>query len=747
MQNINDLKNQILSLLSEKHGREYNTSQITSLLGMKKSHVIKVQAILNELLALGEILKHKKKYSISTNRIVKKISLLNHETECNIECTTEYFSDNNINDTIQKNKNIVTGKFDATSLIKSFSHAYVITNEGKDILVSAEDTLNAYHGDVVEVKIIRYKNEKRYGIITKVINRNKIRFVGIIETVRKNTYFRSDNFKIHTLFEVTDKMNASSSNKVIVEIINWGLRSKGKIPVCKVVEILGEAGNQEIEILSIIKEFGISFEFPEDVIKEANNLSDKILKKDIKKRIDLRKMFTFTIDPISARDYDDAISMVEEEDSSFSLYVHIADVTHYIKPNNALFDEAANRGNSYYFPNKVIPMLPEILSNKLCSLRPNEDKLTITVYTNFDKKGKIKKQSIYESIICSDFRLTYEEVDEYFDNNQPNFSQELCRTLDSMKNLSIKLSKIRHDKGYLSFDLPERMFIYDNDGYVTDIKQSKETLSHIIIENFMLIANEYVANLLKNKTKNTIFRIHEEPDDHDLIKIKDTLRIHRLSFKQDSNLNKTWQNILECLPNDKYHKVFDRLVLRSMKKAKYSTNNLRHFGLGIDSYTHFTSPIRRLCDLVVHYQLKTLVLRSFKDSIASPMIPIYAKTATDREVIADEAEGLMEKKLINTFIKQYLGKPFKAIINGMNSSSIFIELERFPIRGVIKLNQINDNYYEFKEQQYIIKGKRKGKTFKLCDEIDVVLINISDDLYFLPTDVYNMKDNFKRRRR
>ncbi|MCL1827064.1 MAG: VacB/RNase II family 3'-5' exoribonuclease [Candidatus Cloacimonetes bacterium] len=722
MLDLETIKKELLSFLNERPDREYTTTQITSILGLKNSYRVEIQALLNMLNVEGYVTKRNKRYAINPDKMSGEIELTPPDID---QQPTEPKR--------RKSEKTVTGKFDATSLSKNLSHAYIVVDEGTDVLVSAEDTLNAYHGDMVEVKIIRTRNDKRYGVITKILSRNKTRFAGMIETVKKKSYFRSDNFKIHTLFEVTDTLKATSSQKVLVEVINWGLRSLNKLPVCKVVEILGEAGDQEIEVLSVIKEFDLPLEFPAEAISQAKKLSMKMTKKELAQRTDLRDLYTITIDPISAKDYDDAVSLIEEDDRTLTLYVHIADVAHYILPDSAVWTEAANRGNSYYFPNNVIPMLPEILSNKLCSLRPDEDKLTITVQTTFKPNGSIKSQKIYQSITCSNARLAYEEVDDYFENRKHNFSTELCSTIDRMRSLSHTLSQKRTDNGYLKFDLPEREFVYDDEGKVIDIKQSIETESHTLVENFMLVANEYVAKLLKKATSLTMYRIHEEPDEKDFVKIRDMLKAYNISFKVDKeSLNKTWQNALECLPSQAYHQVFDRMILRSMKKAKYSYTPLPHFGLGINTYTHFTSPIRRLCDLVVHTLLKESVFKVRKEELPVAYILGYSKVATDKEVIADESERLVEKKIINTFMRQHLGQCFSAIINGMNSSSIFIELQEYPIRGVIKLGQLNDDYYDFLDKQFIIKGKRTKKMFRLCDKIEVILFKVDDDLYFLP---------------
>ncbi|MCL2063289.1 MAG: VacB/RNase II family 3'-5' exoribonuclease [Candidatus Cloacimonetes bacterium] len=743
--NIIETQNDIISFLSERAEKQYTTTQITGYLGLKKENRNDIQLVLNQLVLSGLVEKKSKRYSI----VDKQITSLTKPKKNIIKNKDTFVGKPNNN-----NKTKI-GKFDATSLAKNLSYSFVNFEDGNDVYVSAEDTLNAYHGDMVEVEITSFRDHKRYGYIKRVVTRNKEKFIGIIEIVRNKKYFRSDNLKIHTLFEVYDKNPTSiidglwdnfTCPKVSVKIVNWGLRQKHKLPLCTIEEILGESGNPEVEILSVIKEFDLPLEFPPQVVHEANLFNEDLSEIEITRRKDFRSLYTITIDPFSAKDFDDAISIEVNNNGDFHLYVHIADVAHYIKLGSALFNEAKARGNSYYFPKKVIPMLPERLSNKLCSLRPAENKYTITVMSVFDKEGSLKKQSIFESVIRSDVRLAYEEVDEYFEGKNTDISLQLSKTLDIMRMLSQYLSNEKTQRGYLRFDLPEIELVYDDDGYVQDIVRTQNTESHTLIENFMLVANEYVAKFLTEKANTTLYRIHEEPEEKDLNHITDILRAHEIYFHKEKDLNKTWQNVLGCLPDEKYHKVFDRLILRSMKKAKYSINHNQHFGLGLQTYTHFTSPIRRLCDLVVHIQLKECYFKhisSINDHPLNEEMPShntisltpeslfdYAGIASEKEIIADEAERLMDSKIITSYMKNFIGKTYKAIINGISQNNIFIELNDVPVRGVIKLNQLNDDYYTYDDKKFQIRGKRRGRVFKLCDELNVILVGVADDLVF-----------------
>ena len=644
---------------------------------------------------------------------------------------------------------LISGRFDATSLSQNQSCAYVIIENEQDICIEIEDTLNAYHGDIVEVEISNRRRKFRHGRVTKVLKRNKENFIGVLKNIHNKTYFIADNLKIHTFFEVNEYQQIQNDfkQKVYVEMINWGLRQKDKLPVCRVKEILGISGNPDVEILSVIKEFGLPLEFPTNVIEDSSILNSSINTKELENRRDLRELFTITIDPVTAKDYDDAVSITEKVDGGFTLYVHIADVTHFVKYDSSIFLEAQNRGNSYYFPNKVIPMLPERLSNDLCSLRPNEDKFTITVQMSIDNKGKLQQTEVFESIIRSNNRLSYDEVDAYYAEESENTSAELYKTLSVMRKLSDILSNTKKQRGYLRFDLPELEYIYDLEGHIVDIKQTHETESHMLIENFMLIANECVAKLLTQKCKHTIYRIHEEPDVRNLTNISDMLRAYSINFRIDKDSNKTWQNILDCLPNEKFIRVFNKIILRSMKKAMYSVLHQNHFGLALHTYTHFTSPIRRFCDLVVHMQLKDILRKEPSKkakSINYETLHEYAGICSDKEKIAEEAERMLEMKLMSSFMLKRLGETFSAIIIGLNKRNIYIELESIPVRGLIKLNQINDDYYAFDERKFLIKGKRRGKIFKLCEMINVILVGVSDEIVF---DIVDKRDNISRKRK
>ena len=623
-----------------------------------------------------------------------------------------------------KTSKYITGIFDATTLAKNKSYAF-IKAEPEDIFVSSEDTLNAYHNDSVEVNVEYQRNGKKYGIITKVVKRANENLVGTLQEYNGKHYIIPDNSRIHTNFAVNDIASAISGEKVVLGVTNWGSRDYYKLPAGNILEVLGKAGNPDVEILSVIRQYNLPLEFPQNVLSELEAISDEIQDNVISKRKDLRDLLTFTIDPASAKDFDDAISLVKDE-KGLTLYVHIADVAQYIGIKSKLFEEAAKRGNSYYFPKRVIPMLPEKISNKICSLRPFEDKLTLTVQTKYNNNFKIISQRVYESIICSNARFNYEEIDDFF-KEKKEFEAEIADTLKIMRKLSANLTQNRVKCGYLRLNIPETIFIFDDEGHVVDLDRSKETASHKIIENFMLVANEFIAKELSDGK--TIYRIHEKPDEKRLLNLKEEISSYNIKMEMNKNLNTVLQDLLDKLPDENYHRVFDRKVLRSMKKAKYTVENLGHFGLAMRNYTHFTSPIRRISDLIIHHQIKNK-LNSKQTPFSASHLFKLAKIATEREMIADESEREVDLKNKTIFIKKKVGEEFEAIIIAVRNNALIVELNKYPITGIVSISSLEDDRYEFFPQHSRFIGKRKGKIYKLTDPLNVLLDKVDDEIHF-----------------
>ncbi|MBI9032021.1 VacB/RNase II family 3'-5' exoribonuclease [bacterium] len=723
---IKEIEEKVLKLFSQYPGAQLKIKEISSILSIKKFDFTNLNDTIRKLIKDNLLIKegqyvtsNKSSQNNESNKDSKKAS---NKSVSNKNSKRDY-SPNSTNGNVK----LIEATFDATSLAKGYSFGFAITEEN-DYFVSSEDLLNAYHGDKIAIEPYKQKNGKFYGVVRNVLERANHKMVGNATKYGSSYIFVCDNHKIHTSIIVTSPDKDIDNMKVEIEILNWGDKKRGTLPAGKVLSILGEAHDPEIEVLGVIKQFNLPLDFPENVIDEASMLSENISDREIERRSDFRDIVTLTIDPISAKDYDDAISLVKE-DHGYSLYVHIADVGHFVKPGTELFNEAASRGNSFYFPKRVIPMLPEQISNKLCSLRPDEDKLTLSVVTKLNHKYDIIEQYAVESIINSDARLNYEEVDKFFETNELDQSDEVKELLTESLKISKRFSEKLKKNGYINFRLPDVEYIYDEEGHLVSIIESEETASHKLVENFMLLANEYVATYLKEKTKTTIYRVHELPDKEKIENVAKLLSFYGHKMKFDGTLNHSIQEVLKSFEGTFEEKVFNKMILRSMKKAQYTTKHNLHFGLSIQNYTHFTSPIRRLSDLVIHLQLKSLLGKdgfTFK----AKSLEELAENATQQEVLSDEAYRAILKKMVEYFMKDRIGKEYEALITGMNNSNMFVTLLKYPITGVVKLSSIPGDYFVVDEEKMMITGKKKKKQFKLAQKIDIRVSDVTDDIYF-----------------
>ena len=624
----------------------------------------------------------------------------------------------------KNNRKFLIGKFDARPLARDKNFAFVICEEA-DVFISSEDILNAYHNDTVKIEIRTGRRDKLYGFVVKVLERYREEIVGTVHKHNGKYFLEPDNSRIHTSIDIANIKKAVPNDKIVLSIKNWGNREKFRLPIGDVKEVLGKAGDPEVEILSVIKHFDLPLDFPENVKNAVNAISDEISNKEIALRKDLRELNTITIDPTSAKDFDDAISL-EKTDDGYELYIHIADVAHFVKLDSPIFEEAFARGNSFYFPKRVIPMLPTRLSNNICSLRPFEDKLAMTVYAKFDKDFTIITQDIFQSVIRSDRRFSYEEIDDYFAKIENDISPQISEILDNVLKLSHFLSNKRKKNGYLYFDLPETQYQFDDEGHVIDLIRSSETDSHKMIENCMLIANEYTSKLLSSHR--TLYRVHEKPTESKISQLTDLMARCNVKFSMRSSINKAFQTLLEQLPSEEHHRVFDKMILRSMQKAKYSTINKGHFGLAINNYTHFTSPIRRLCDLVIHHQLKDIILNRNRSFDAKQLISI-AEQASLREVIANESEREIDFKNKILFMKKHIGEEFEGIIVGMKQDGMLVELDRYPVIGLIDFKMMPKTHFSFIQKQMIILTDSNKKAYHLTDKIKVSIDKVDTDIY------------------
>jgi ribonuclease R len=599
--------------------------------------------------------------------------------------------------------------------------AYVkIIGQDQDVFVKTQDLRSAVDGDTVKVAIFPTRHgEHPEGKVLEVVNRNRIRFVGKIEVSKSFAFVVADARKIHQDFFVYPENinNARTGDKVIIEVTSWA--DDDRKPEAKVVEVLGKAGENEAEIHSIMAEFDLPFRFPEVVQRESEKIEEGITAEEIKKRRDFREISTFTIDPADAKDFDDAISFRRLENGHYELGVHIADVTHYVKHDTALEREAYDRATSVYLVDRTIPMLPEKLSNELCSLRPNEDKLTFAAVFEIDDKGKIYDEWFGRTIIHSDKRFTYEEAQEVIETGLGPFVEELI----ILNDLAKKLRKERFAKGAVNFETTEVKFKLDEKGKPLAVIPKIRKDAHKLIEEFMLLANRQVATFVyyykKGKEKNTfVYRIHDFPDPD---KVKDFALFakqfgHKMNVEENT-ISRSLNKLMEEIEGKPEQNVLEQLAIRTMAKAKYSTDPKGHFGLAFTHYSHFTSPIRRYPDMMVHR-----LLQHYLDDGKPVSKTDYEERsvhASEREKRAADAERASIKYKQVEFMTYAEKKVYGGLISGVTEWGIYVEIVETKCEGMIRMSDMTDDFYEFDEKRYRIVGRRTKKVYTLGDRITV----------------------------
>lgn len=598
--------------------------------------------------------------------------------------------------------------------------AYIDIGQDQDVYVKTKDLGSAVDGDTVKVIIFPTRHgDHPEGKVVEILKRNRTRFVGRINVSQNFAFVIPDFRKIHEDFFIYPEniKGAKTNDKVIIEVINWA--EQDKKPEAKVVEILGKAGENEAEIHSIMAEFDLPFRFPEEVEREAENIDEGISREEIKKRRDFREVTTFTIDPEDAKDFDDALSFKKLANGHYEIGVHIADVTHYVQPNSILEREALDRATSVYLVDRTIPMLPEKLSNGLCSLRPKEDKLTFAAVFEMDDKGKIYEEWFGRTIIHSDKRFSYEEAQEVLEAGKGAFAEEL-RILND---LAKKLRKQRFAKGAINFETTEVKFKLDEQGKPLAVIPKIRKDAHKLIEEFMLLANKHVATFVyeyqKGKEKNTfVYRIHDFPDPD---KVKDFALFakqfgHRMNV-EEASISQSLNKLMSDIEGKPEQHVLEQLAIRTMAKAKYSTEPKGHFGLAFTHYSHFTSPIRRYPDMMAHR-----LLQHYLDGgkyIGREEYEERCEHSSEREKRAADAERASIKYKQVEFMTYAEKKDYLGLISGVTEWGIYVEIIETKCEGMIRMADMTDDFYEFDEKNYRIIGRKTGKTFRLGDRIDV----------------------------
>lgn len=595
--------------------------------------------------------------------------------------------------------------------------------------IQPEKINKALHGDIVEIrKLPETLNDKPQAEVIKIITRYRDAFVGYIEKQAPDqARLIPDDRRVYVNFYLSseDSKKVEANQKVQVRMTDWTQES----PDCELIQIIGMKGEHEVEMKSILLEKGIIADFRQEIIEEAKALQSAwspIPNEEIKKRRDMRDVTTFTIDPVTAKDFDDALSFKKISDDIYEIGVHIADVSHFVTPGSQLDIEAKSRAFSVYLVDRTIPMLPEILSNDICSLNPNEDRLAFSVVFHIDIKGQVSDIWYGKTVIHSDKRYSYEEAQEILDKKEGLFYDELNTLNIVSKNLGIEKFK----NGAIKFSSEEFEFVLDEFMFPIAVKKKEHIDTHSLIEEFMLLANKSVAKYIyeqdkkvnKGKAVGLMYRVHNSPDIDKLQELTVFLKAmgYKLELKPDGTVNPKEINKLLAEVKDKPEEnLISSATIKTMSKALYSIENLGHFGLAFDFYTHFTSPIRRYPDLIVHRMLAYFLSNiEIPDAELAELSEIAAHSSS-QEINAAEAERESIRYKQIEYMSQHVGKEYKGIISGVAKWGLFVQIEENGAEGLVHISKLGEDYFKFAEKEYKIYGEKTGKTFRLGDEIMV----------------------------
>src|SRR5262247_949598 len=630
---------------------------------------------------------------------------------------------------------------DGTILIHRDGYGFVIPNErveglDSDIYIPAALIGSAMNGDKVKAEITyRKKGGRAEGRVVSVEKRARDTVVGQLRFDGEGFFVAPSDEKLPAKIIITNDVTEHKDKIVEVEITRFPTETRW--PAGKVVSVIGFLDDPNVETNVIIKKFGLPTSFPKEVEEEADALPDALTEKDFIGRDDFRKRHTITIDPRTARDFDDALDVEVLPNGSYQLGVHIADVSHFVAAGTQIDIEARCRGTSVYFPDRVIPMLPEKISNHLCSLNPKVDRLAITVMMHLSRAGEVLDYSFHKSIIHSKERMTYEDVQEILNGNvmlDRRFAGILPQ-IRTIARLAEIVQKRRQQRGAIDFDLPEPILTYDEFGEVSGITKSIRLFSHRIVEEFMILANEAVARHLEENEIPSLYRVHEEPDPMKVQEFVDIVSGFGLKFEPRKAQPADFQKFIISIEGRPEERMLSYLMLRSFKQARYSEENTGHFGLASDSYTHFTSPIRRYPDLVVHRILKAAMSRRAEPAVPAAQLEAIASESSEREREADQAEReLFEwKKML--LMEQRLGDTFDALIIGVWRDGFAIELIDLFIEGFVPVADIPDDYYQLDPNVHALIGRHTKQRYRIGDRLPVQVVRVDKLLrraYFLP---------------
>ena len=614
--------------------------------------------------------------------------------------------------------------------MKSTGKAYVVLDDeaGEDVFIAANNTGQALHGDRVKVAMFpKRKNKKPEGEIVEVLQRKHTDFVGVLHISHGYVFVvpDMDSIPVDIFIPKGELHGAKNGQKVVVHLVDWPENSGN--PFGEIIRVLGNPGENDVEMESILLAHDYPIEFPKEVEKEAEKIEDRIQKAEVKKRKDYRDIFTITIDPADAKDFDDAISLQKLDNGHWEVGVHIADVSHYVRPGSAIDEEAYNRGTSVYLVDRTIPMLPEKLCNNVCSLRPDEEKLTFSAVFEMDDDAHVLNHWIGKTIIKSCRRYAYEEVQAMIEGGEGDYKEEIL----TFHHLATKLRERRMAQGSLNFHSEEVKFILDEQGKPIDTYVRVQNESHELIEDFMLLANRTVAETFGKpgspwKNHTFVYRIHDEPNPE---KLNNFLRlISRLGYTMDissrSKLVKSYNKLFEDVEGKGEKNLVETVAIRTMAKAVYSTENIGHYGLAFDYYTHFTSPIRRYPDLMVHRLIERYLIEN-QGSVDRKEYEEYCVHSSEMEKQAEEMERQSVKYKQAEYLQDKIGQVFDGLISGVSKWGLYVELKDSKCEGLVRYEDMPGDYYYLDEENFRVIGQDSGRVIQLGDEVRVIVKNVN----------------------